>query len=47
MRPGKGVSGKVDGPHVALGNRRLLAHIGIEPNGLLKEGDPFGPKAKP
>ena len=36
---GKGVTGMVDGHHVAVGNAALLAGIGIDPGGLSKTAD--------
>ncbi len=36
---GKGVMGLVDGRKVALGNRRLLDELGVEPGGLLDKAE--------
>ena len=38
---GKGVTGKVEGRSVALGNRALMDHIGVAPGGLAKRADSF------
>ena len=36
---GKGVMGRVDGRHVALGNRALLAQLGVEAGGLYERAE--------
>ncbi|WP_259782155.1 heavy metal translocating P-type ATPase [Aestuariispira ectoiniformans] len=36
---GKGVTGKINGRNVALGNVKLLTHLGLEPGGLVDEAN--------
>jgi Cu+-exporting ATPase len=36
---GRGVTGRVDGRRVALGNRRLLQELGLDPSGLEAQAD--------
>ncbi len=38
---GKGVMGKVEGRSVALGNRALMDHVGVDPGDLAKRADSF------
>ena len=36
---GRGVRGRVDGSHVALGNRKLLDELGVNPGGLAQKAE--------